>query len=316
MFYKDSYGYSRNRAVGMSYLNRMLIEEESQFECDGVYEIDSQFDHKCMLHKISKQQSDSITRHIILAGEPLSFQYFFVCWWDRIPGFKVSHADRNRYQADPALQNLNVMVTLLESERLECVQKQKAKRFYSEGGQIRNVINESMYGHSRFSNDPSLILEVHKSTGDDIEDFFKRIEEGQIVPNYLDKNLPRLGEVDDFFSGLWETRTHWNEKQYVHNFHLSMLTEEEENSLKSRECLNAHFKFKTILHQHEMNFSLSVCLRRTFILQGEFLYGTKEPDPWQLRIMKNYQADPPRKIVESYDYIPDSDASDYISDSD
>ena len=40
LIYDDTkYAHSRNRAIGTNYLNRFLIEEETQFECAGVVEL-------------------------------------------------------------------------------------------------------------------------------------------------------------------------------------------------------------------------------------------------------------------------------------
>ena len=277
----------------------MLIEEESQFECDGVYETDSQIGQRCTLNKISKHQSGSNTAHIIIAAEPLSSQAFFAILWGRLPSFIESGIASIR----------NLMITLLQSERLKCVQNQKAKRFYREGGQIKNesehIITELPY--IGFSNQT---IEARKSIGDDAEDFFQRMVKDQIVPNDLDINRPFIGQWDAFFFDLWPktlwvTKTYWKKTQYVHTFHLPMLSEEEENYLNSSEAsLDTHFKFKTILQQKEMNFALSVCLRKTFLLQGEILYGIKEPEPWQAKIMKNFQDDPPPKkfTINPYEY--------------
>ena len=301
MFYKDPHRYSRNRAVGMSYLNRMIIEEESQFECDGVYETDSEIGQKCTLNRISKP--DSNAHHIIIAAEPSSFEKFFFRWWGTLPesyrtygnffgfmnasGSDMIHVDRNSYQGgiNTSLRNSNVMITLLESERLKCVENEKAKRFYREGGQIENE-SETLKDFPLADAYPT--IETHTSIGDDAENFFERIVQGRIVPNNLDINRPFIGELDDFFYGLWATQTYWNKKQYIHAFHLSMLSDDEEKYLNSSEAsLYGVFKFRTIMDKNATNFSLSVCLRKTFILQGEILYGITEPDPWQERIMKD-----------------------------
>ena len=309
----------------MSYLNRMLIEEESQFECDGVYETDSKTGIRRTLDIISKQQSDSNTSHIIIAAEPILMRKFFDSWWGK-PAISVSHIDGSPYHGDPALRNFNGMITFLQTERLKCVQKEDVKRFYREGGQIkRNIKKKSKKRFAKYYRGLSgkvlydhvtIALEAHKSTGDDTEDFFQRIAQNLIVPNYLDKNPAFVGELDDFFFGLWTTRPHWNNKQYVHTFHFSMLSEEEEKYLNaSKANKDGHFKFRTRLHKSEMNFSFSVCLRKTFVLQGKILYGITEPDPWQMWIMEKLQEDQPKKKIY-YDYIPDSDSSDYLSDSD
>ena len=280
----------------MSYLNRMLIEEDSQFECDGVYDSqDSQIGQKRTLNMISEQQPDSSAFHIIVAAEPLSFKTFFMTWWINLG---LNESDFNGFNV---VRNLNVMITLLESERLKCVQNEEAKKFYREGGQIKNE-SIKKFPYSGIDN---LTLESHKSIGDDAEDFFRRLVEDQIFPNDLDINRPFLGEMDDFFFGIWATKTCWNKKQYVHTFHVSMLSEEEEKYLNANEAsLDALFKFKTILHKTEMNFSLTVCLRKTFLLRGEILYGITETDPWQMRIMKNFQDDPPPKkfSINPYEY--------------
>ena len=82
LIYDDTnYAYSRNRAAGMSYLNRFIIEEDTQFECVGVAEFrqlkvsevskylkktfESHFD------QFSNKSNSDFIGHFILSGESL-----------------------------------------------------------------------------------------------------------------------------------------------------------------------------------------------------------------------------------------------------
>ena len=58
----------------------------------------------------------------------------------------------------------NIMVTFIGSERLECVQTNRCKKFYREGDKIEYKSSELK----------PKILDAYKSVGDDIEDFFQR----------------------------------------------------------------------------------------------------------------------------------------------
>ena len=105
------YAYSRNRAVGMSYLNRFLIEEDTQFECVGVAEFRrykvsevSQYLKKTFeshFDQFSNKSNSDFIGHFILSGESLFSSGLMQVFED------ISH-----------------MITQVGSERLECVQKE------------------------------------------------------------------------------------------------------------------------------------------------------------------------------------------------
>ena len=78
-----------------------------------------------------------------------------------------------------------------------------------------------------------------------------------------------------------------------------MISDDEEKRIISKKFND--FKYSTALHEIENNYALSVCYRQSFIHKpitlelGEFNWSEKgwykivEPDPWQERIVSNYQ---------------------------
>ena len=244
VFHKNPHGFTRNRNAGMSYLNRMLIEEESQFECYGVHEIQTP-------EIISKLLLNLNVGHIIIAADKYYRKIFF----------------------DGLSATANFTLTIIESERLECVQEEKVKKVYEESKLM-------MY-------EKSAILKAHKPTGDDIDDLFERIKRDEIKPNHLypcfEEKTRFLGMfcapwVEDF-SGFGETGSC--------TYHISMLSDDDEKYLTSIQS-RGHFKKKMKLSNEKTNYALSICSRKTFLLQAGFLHGIKEPDPWQKEIIKNY----------------------------
>ena len=244
VFHKNPHGFTRNRNAGMSYLNRMLIEEESQFECYGVHEIQTP-------EIISKLLLNLNVGHIIIAADKYYRKIFF----------------------DGLSATANFTLTIIESERLECVQEEKVKKVYEESKLM-------MY-------EKSAILKAHKPTGDDIDDLFERIKRDEIKPNHLypcfEEKTRFLGMfcapwVEDF-SGFGETGSC--------TYHISMLSDDDEKYLMSIHS-RGHFKKKMKLSNEKTNFALSICSRKTYLLQAGFLHGIKEPDPWQKEIIKNY----------------------------
>ena len=104
----------------MTYLNRFLVEEETQFECDGIYEEDSStystdVHLRRVMNRMSNKLSDSITVHILEAAEFDERQVF---------------TNRAAYKLHP---NLKLTVTRLGSERIECVERNEYKKFIREG---------------------------------------------------------------------------------------------------------------------------------------------------------------------------------------
>ena len=68
------------------------------------------------------------------------------------------------------------MITRMESKRLECVQKEYYEKLYNEGGQI--TYKTPFYSPEKFyyKNSYYKTLQVYKSIGDDIDDFYDRIQ--------------------------------------------------------------------------------------------------------------------------------------------
>jgi len=86
----------------MSYLNRFVIDEESQFECDGVFRLDDS-----STQDILRDES-----HIVIAAD-----FVTATNWQIL-----------RTTMKP--RSINLMITCLGSERLECVQKREYEKFY------------------------------------------------------------------------------------------------------------------------------------------------------------------------------------------
>ena len=219
----------------MSYLNRILIDEESHFECDGVFEIETS-------EVISKQLFNLNVGHIIVAAD----KYYRKIFLDSLK-------TKNHY-----------ILTIIESERLECVQNERAEKVYSEGEPRMN--------------DNSVILIANKSTGDDIEDFFDHINHNKILPN-LEKT-PQLLKLfyapwdDDFSDFLLPGMI------FRHTYHLSILSEDDEKYLALHQS-GAYFKIGMNLMKDKINYALSVCFRKTYLRQGENVYEMNESDLWQ-----------------------------------
>ena len=221
--------YSRNYSLGMSYLNRFVIDEENQFECDGVFGLDD----------LSTQDILRDKSHVFIAAD------------------FVLASNRRILRTTMKPRSINLMITCLGSERLECVQKREHEKFYRGEGQIK-------YYHP-YNGSPS-ILNVRESIGDEIEDFFQHIKKKTI-----DLNLKRLSRSD-----LRERL-----ENAVKNFHLSMLTEEKQNEMliqKNFDKKFPDFKNETILSEKEHNYALSVCFRKTFFQNEDNYYALIDPD--------------------------------------
>ena len=238
LFYKDEFSYSRNRAIGMSYLNRFLIEEEIQFECYGIYDEEFSYNRLVpflnMLKKVSSDQPDCITGHVIIADISK-----YIPW--------------NRYTAvsEHSIPDSGLIISRIESERLECVQKEKCKNFYTGGV----VSYDSGYNFQQ----------AYKSVGDDMDVFFRLITSGKMIANYQ-------RSLRNYASDRFHECT-------VATFHLSMLSDDEETKMLSKNAYSITgdrrypgFKFKTSVSRNERNYALSVCHRRTLIRHRGILY--------------------------------------------
>ena len=248
--------YSRNHALGMSYVNRFVIEEESQFECDGVYGWDV-LNIQHIAQQIARHSYRQL--HVFISADFLpdrGFQNFR--HWDKF---------LKKFNAP------NHIVTFIGSERLECVQKEEYKKFYKGEGQIRYYSNDSpLY----------TVLDVRESIGDEIEDFSQRIKMKKIA---FDSNKYHS-------SGYWGYNTilelHWA----VKNFHISMLTDERQNKMllqqsSGRKCPD--FKNDTKLFENAHNYALSICIRKTFFENEQIYYEIIDSDSAALTTSLNVE---------------------------
>ena len=315
LYYNDENSYSRNRAIGMSYLNRLIIEEATEFECygvlNGIVSAAGQASYSnYILEQISNLESRTTVVHLIFSAD---FSLELKSW--NINGLI-------EYIISLFKSSTQIMISRIGSERLECIQKEQYRKFYSEGGQIKTTIQTQSriprFGnlkwnkfYNRVSNEDTdseidiescyvceYKTEVYKSVGDDIEDFYNLLKEQEI--NCINPNNgPQI-----LFLGLLQKvmllDPSNSSEPIVRSFHLSMLTDQEEDeNLKGK---FHKFKNKTALLEKKENYSLSLCARKTFCIafynsfrfQSQLMYRVilfdiDELDPWQEKIMKNFQ---------------------------
>ena len=290
----------------MNYLNRFLIEEDTQFECAGVVDCyssrvyDTEFSNsarenlKKNFKKIFNWSNTESIGHLVFSGD------FYT---------------KFREYADdyiPRLQGLSFLITCTGSERLECIQKDQYEKFYIDGGQITSFLRTNPYcgttkriftvKRDRYISDyPSQHkFEVHKSFGDDIEDFYDGIKKNEVTcKNGREKH-----------TGFWKLLRGWDFEEKllggnltVKTFHLSMLSETEEHEMCSSVSnfyqdtgykIFDYFKSETALSKNMQNYAFSLCARKTSYCElnelGEpTLWDIKETDPWQENIKKNFQ---------------------------
>ena len=168
-------------------MNTFIIEEESQFECEGVFhgEDTPPKRYNPILRRLNAGESDpNLQMHLILA----------------------SHRHMPILQTFYEIEKKNLMVTCIGSERLECVNQETYDKLYTKGGFIK------YQQQSRFRS-----VEVGISIGDDIEIFFKLIKLKQYVQE-IDNTFFRY--FHHLISPDWFANA-------VNSFHLSMLSEEQ-----------------------------------------------------------------------------------------
>ena len=175
-------------------MNTFIIEEDSQFECEGVFhgEDTPPKRYNPILRRLQHNAGESdpnLQMHLILA----------------------SHRHMQSLQTFYEVPKENLMVTCIGSERLECVNQETYNKLYAKGGFIR------YQQQSRFRS-----VEVGISIGDDIEIFFKLIKLKQYIQE-IDNTFFR------FFPHLISPEWFANA---VNAFHLSMLNEEQRNFRK------------------------------------------------------------------------------------
>lgn len=234
----------------MSYLNRFIIDEECQFECQGVYDLQELCKAEEMRRMV--QSSAPFNGHVILADD-------------------FSNKSRLLW---PMLENFSAfcsMINFVGSERLECVNKRRCEQFYSGGGLI--AYNQSCLLRSS----EVCHLRSQKSIGDDIEDFFEWIKSKKIKGNFN----KTFYAVSDILDGIYSSKMH---QSAVSTFHLTMLSEHEASKLAKRVFKKyPDYKEVTRLSNDEHNYALSVCFRKTWIGRKGKFYETNEPVLEQLR---------------------------------
>ena len=243
--------------MGMSFLNRFLIEEDTQFECDGIHllskndlwaDADSYLSNhiKRLADDRNQNQSGPSILHFIIADYPRRVA-------PREPLYMLDEVKRD------AKVVVNLMVTVISSERLECVQKERYEKFYKEGDNIKYDFKKFSYNFS-----------VYKSVGDDMEDFLHRNKTG-ILPTYKKATFEES-----------------NMKSSLKTFHLSMISDDDEKQMILKKFSN--FKLPTTCLKNEQNFALSICFRKTWIASTtkQIWWKIVEPDPWQEKIRENF----------------------------
>ena len=311
----------------MSFLNRFLIEEDIQFECAGVVEHKRDMDTN-MKRNIERDLMKNLER---ISSESNSIGHLV---------FSTDLEYSSTYSIFENIKNLTMMMTRINSERLECVQKEQYNKLHTdasnEGGQIK-------YGNNT--------VLVYTSIGDDIDDFYDRIKMNKI--NFADKR--NFLDYTDFQAGCLNNLL--QARHSVKTFNLSTLSEEEKS---------VNVKHETKLSKKENKYALSLGARKTLLCMSKAMCGKTplwnvkvhvwdvvervpissrnfflveedgnnlasrrasvvEPDPWQERIKKNFeelskqmekiksqQALEALEALEYYQTHCESDSSDYL----
>ena len=260
----DDYSYSKNCAIGRTYLNRFLIEEENQSECYGVFGenfVRFPYHFKKTMEKMVNDQSDSILSHFIIAAELQKSQLH--C---------LSHIFKS-------IPNLNLMITRVESQRLTCVQKEEYKKFYKEGDQIR-------YGPT--------FIEAKKSVGDEIEEMYHDIKMKAVLPDYqkIYLNFDRLYQRVPLESRV--TTFHLSMLSYDEEIRMTKFLSDKTVSFGVPAYIKRLFNIKGFFYQtrlspNEQNFALSICFRISMIRLGGRFYELCWQSDWQKEIMQNFE---------------------------
>ena len=224
--YKNDRGYSRNRAVGINYLNRFLIEEDNQFECAAV--LDCQNDSNYIIRenlqkhfeRISNESNSDFIGHLVLFYD---FERSFI------------------YDFLPRLPDFPVIITCIGSERQECVPKERYEKFYNGGGEIED---KNPHEQNIFES-----ITVNKSFGDDIDDLYEHLKMNNIT-------LSDRRSLTDWFP-LESTHSVMHCESTVRTFHLSMLSDQEEKKMyRSFQASSSVYEisedYKWVVHEDEI----------------------------------------------------------------
>ena len=248
--------FFRNRSIAMTYLNRLLIDEEIGNECIGIYKSNQLVPSPKEV--IGDDELDSSIIHLIVAHNEYERSSYNESIIDHTGMNSIMHHIKTPTWVTSTDAKSEIIITKLCSVRTECVQPEKYKKFCKEGGNIRV--------------EPYQTVKVERSVGDDIEEFVEQMELVKRLIKYQKKKI--------------------NEK--VITFHLSLLTDKEEKKMLAsleprkdamekemwrksanimrnplvRERLTwkyENFKYETRLSKNEPNYALSVCYRKSFI---------------------------------------------------
>ena len=206
LIYKNDEGYSRNRAVGINYLNRFLIEEDNQFECAAVLDCTNDPNDlirenlQKRLEQISNESNSDFIGHLVLFYDS---EFSFV---DEIL---------------PRVPDFPVIITYIGSEKQECVPKERYRKFYDEGGQIE-------YPNPYRPNDLESIT-VYESFGDDIEELYEHFKMNNITLKER-RSLTRWFSLGYRHFDLQSDFVIQSEST-VKTFHLSILSDHEEKKM-------------------------------------------------------------------------------------
>ena len=256
----------------MNYLNRFLIEENTQFECVGVVDCDfrRQHDEKLLHKKFSRSIKENLEK---------SFKRILNCSNSDYIGHLVFSGDFSTYDTIhykyhsfiPQIQGFDFLMTFTASERLECVQQEQYEKFCTDGqitSFLRSRIDFSEKAERIFTvkrdeqiTDISVsdyhserdFHQFHESFGVNItesdyyesEHEFHRIHKsfGDDIDDFYDcikkkevtcKNGRELDIRELEYLLAWDLSYILREQLAVKTFHLSMLSESEELEMFSK----------------------------------------------------------------------------------
>ena len=132
--YQDDYSFSRNRSMGMSYLNRFIIEEDIQFECNGVVAFSKKtflFDRFYRKHREILEKCKKTIVHLIITADFGLTHEINIKARDTLTKFLLQLPE-----------DKEIIISRIGSQRLECIQKEQYQRFYKEGGQVNTTIRQ------------------------------------------------------------------------------------------------------------------------------------------------------------------------------
>ena len=243
--------YYRNCSNAMSYLNRFLIDEETENECIGIYESNKLVRPPKVF--LTDDESDSSFVHLIAAhNEKATSSMEYTRYMKSI----VDHI-MNPTWVTSTDTNEKIIITNLCSVRTECVQSEKYKKICKEGGNVRV--------------DSYRTVKVERSVGDDIEDF---VEQMELEKRRIGDRKKELNEnVITFHLSLLSDKEEKNilapRKEAIKE-EIWRLRKKSANIMRNpmvKEILTwnyKNFKYATRLSENEHNYALSVCYRTSF----------------------------------------------------